>query len=304
MFEPLHGLNTAIVTPFGREGRIDIDRFERLLDWQVKVGVTGFFVGGSTGEGLYLTADERKAIAEAAVRTAGGRAAVMVHVGALTTEQSVELAQHAAAVGADALSSIAPVYYRVGFDATLAHYAAIGEATDLPFFVYHIPHLTGMTMTADSAKRLLEVPNVAGLKFTDPALHVMRWIFDLTGEKLTMLSGPDELHLPAMAMGAHGAIGSTYNMLPGAFLRLRRAFLAGDMATAMDLQVRCNRVIYHVLHYGGLPAFKAMMKLVGHDCGGPRAPVPTLTEAQEQDLFARLTDVGFEELAAMNGAEA
>ena len=202
MFEPLHGLNPAIITPFGGDGRVDVDRFERLIDWQIGVGVTGFFVGGSTGEGLYLTADERKAIAEAAVRAAGKRAAVMVHVGALTTEQSIELATHAAAAGADALSSIAPVYYKVGFDATLAHYRAIGEAAGLPFFVYHIPHLTGVSMSADNARRLLEIPNVAGLKFTDPALHVMRWIYELTGERLTMLSGPDELHLPAMVMGA------------------------------------------------------------------------------------------------------
>ena len=114
-----------------------------------------------------------------------------------------------------------------------------------------------------------------------------------------MLSGADEMHLPALVMGAHGAIGTTYNLLPGAFLRLRRAFQAGDIATAMDLQARCNHIIYLLLQAGHLGAFKAAMKLVGHDCGIPRPPVPPLTAEQEQALFAKLETGGFPELAAM-----
>ena len=260
MFEPLHGLNAAIITPYGKDGGIDTNAFTKLLAWQMDVGVTGFFVCGSTGEGLYLTIEERKTMAQVAVETVAGRAAVMVHVGAVTTEQAVELAKHAEQIGADAVSSIAPVYYSVGFEATLNHYKAIGGATGLPFFIYHIPHLTGAALTADSAVRLTEIPNLAGLKFTDPALYLMRWIFELTGEKLTMLSGPDELHLPAHH-GRARAIGSTYNMLPGAFLRLREAFFAGDIQKAMD--IRCNRMIYHWLQYGPR-SVQATMKLLGH----------------------------------------
>ena len=301
MFEPLHGLNVAVATPYDESGRVDIARLEKLLEWQLGVGATGFFVCGSTGEGLYLTPEERMMLAEAAVKMVGGRAAVMVHVGALTTEQAMALAQHAAQVGADAVSSIAPVYYVLPFEAILDHYKAIGGATDLPFFIYHVPHLTGVAMTADSAERLLEIPNLAGMKFTDPQLHLMRWLFDFTGQKLTMLSGPDELHLPALTMGAHGAIGTTYNLLPGAFLRLREAFFGGDMARAMDLQARCNQVIYALLQSGGLGAFKAALKLVGHDCGRPRPPLAALDAAQEKSMRERLTAAGFEELAALNG---
>lgn len=303
MYEPLHGLNVAVCTPYDETGQVDLARLEKLLEWQLRVGVTGFFVCGSTGEGLYLTAEERMALAEAAVKTVAGRAAVMVHVGALTTGQAVALAQHAAQIGADAISSIAPVYYVIDFDAILDHYKAIGGATHLPFFIYHVPHLTGVTMTADSAGRLLEIPNLAGMKFTDPQLHLMRWLFDFTGQNLTMLSGPDELHLPALTMGAHGAIGTTYNLLPGAFLRLREAFFSGDMSRAMYLQARCNQVIYALLQSGGLGAFKAAMKLVGHDCGRPRAPLATLDVAQEETMQERLIAAGFDELAAMNGSE-
>ncbi len=299
MFEPLHGLNSASITPFDAQGNIDTTAFARLLESQMEIGVTGFFVCGSTGEGVYLTDDERKTMAEVAVNTVAGQAAVMIHVGAMSTEQAVGLARHAGQIGADAVSTIAPVYYSVGFEATLSHYKTIGAATDLPFFIYHIPHLTGAALTADSAVRLTEIPNLAGLKFTDPALYLMRWIFELTGEKLTMLSGPDELHLPALTMGAHGAIGSTYNMIPGAYLRLRQAFFAGDIATAMDLQARCNKMIYHWLQFGGLGAFKSTMKLLGHEVGAPRAPIAGLSAEQEQALFAALRADGFDELAAM-----
>lgn len=299
MFEPLHGLNTAIFTPFDDSGSVDLGRLEALLNWQLEKGVTGFFVCGSTGEGLYLTCEERKLMSRAAVEIVAGRGAVMVHVGSTTTAQSVELARHAQEVGADAVSSIAPVYYQVGFEATLGHYKAIGSATDLPFFVYHIPHLTGAVLTPESAGRLLEVPNLAGLKFTDPALHLMQWVYEFTGRQLTMLSGPDELHLPALTMGAHGAIGTTYNLLPGAFARLREAFFAGDMQGAMDLQARCNRIIYVMLQFGAIPSFKFAMKLIGRNCGDPRAPLPTLSPEQEKSLHQALRDAGFEELAAL-----
>ncbi len=299
MFEPLHGLNTAIFTPFDAEGKIDPARFEKLLEWQLQVGVTGFFVCGSSGEGLYQSPAERRIMAETAVKTVAGRAAVMVHVGALTTQEAVELARHAASIGADAVSSIAPVYYQVGFEGMLNHYKAIGGATELPFFIYHVPHLTGQALTADSASRLLEIPHLTGLKFTDYAMHQMRWIFEMTGKQLTMLSGPDEMHLPAMVMGAHGAIGTTYNVLPGAFLRLREAFFAGDIAKAMDLQARCNQVIYAILQAGGLGAFKAAMRLIGQDCGRPRLPLPTPDAEQERAFASKLEAIGFSELAAM-----
>lgn len=299
MFEPLHGLNTAIFTPMDAEGQVCLSRLREMIQWQMSRGVTGFFVCGSSGEGLNLSVEERRSIVETTVETVAGRAAVMAHVGAMTTREAIELARHAQEVGADAISSVAPIYYPVGFEGTLAHYKAIGAATQLPFFVYHVPYLTGASLTADNAVRLLEIPNLAGMKFTDPALHLMRWIFDLTGQKLTMLSGPDELHLPALTMGAHGAIGTTYNFLPGAFVRLRQAFFSGDMATAMDLQVRCNRVIYTCLQFGGLGAFKAATKLTGLDCGPPRMPVPSLPPERQAELFSRLEEVGFAELAAM-----
>ena len=197
------------------------------------------------------------------------------------------------------MSSIAPIYYPLPFESVLAHYKAVGAATELPFFVYHIPQMTGATLSMDTAQRLTEIPRLEGMKFTDPALYVMRWIYETTGERLTMLSGPDELHLPALTLGAQGAIGTTYNLLPGAFLRLREAYFSGDIVTASDIQVRCNRVILRMIQAGGLGAFKAAAKLVGHDLGGVRGPLRTLSPAEEMALFSELTQAGFEELAGM-----
>jgi N-acetylneuraminate lyase len=299
MFTPLHGLNTALFTPFDADGAVCLPALETLLERQIARGVTGFFVCGSTGEGLSLSPQERMAVAETAVHTVAGRAAVMVHVGSTSTGLSVELARHAASVGADAVSSIAPIYYPLSFEAVLTHYKAIGGATDLPFFIYHIPGLTGAQISADSAARLMEIPHLAGMKFTDPALYMMRWLFELTGECLTMLSGPDELHLPALTLGAHGAIGTNYNLMPGAFLRLREAFAAGDIATASDLQIRCNRAIYPMVKAGGLGAFKVAGQLIGLNVGEPRPPVLGPPPEARPQFFTDLEAAGFLELADM-----
>lgn len=299
MFAPLHGLNTALFTPFGPDGAPSIPALEALLERQIAGGVTGFFVCGSTGEGLSMLPEERKLVAQAAVRIVAGRAPVMIHVGSTSTVLSVELARHAAEIGADAVSSIAPIYYPLSFEAVLAHYKAIGAATELPFFIYHIPALTGAQLTAESAARLLEIPHLAGMKFTDPALYVMRWMYEITGECLTMLSGPDELHLPALTLGAHGAIGTNYNLMPGAFLRLREAYFAGDIATAANLQIRCNRAIYPMIRAGGLGAFKAAGELLGLNLGEPRPPVLAPTGEARRQLFADLEAAGFLDLAAM-----
>ena len=299
MFTPLHGLNTAALTAYDDDGNVSPERFAKHLEHQMAVGVNGFFVCGSSGEGLYLTHDERKLVAEVAVHTCKGKAPVMVHVGSMTTDASVDLAKHAAQIGADAVSSIAPVYYSLGLEAALNHYKAIGGATELPFFIYHFPTLTGSALTAENASRLLEIPNLAGLKFTDAALYLMRWMFEFTGEQLTMLSGPDELHLPAMTMGAHGAIGSTYNLLPGAWLRMREAYFAGDNARASELQVKCNRIIYAWLQAGGLGYLKAAMKMTGLNLGRARAPLPSPNPDQEPAFFAKMQAAGFEELAEL-----
>src|SRR5205823_1455352 len=137
MTATLGGVWPAMLTPLTTDGKLAFDAIERLTDLFARQGLGGLYVGGSTGQWVALTLDERRALVECVVRTAAGRIPVMVHVGATTTSDAIVLARHAGKVGAHAVSSVAPIYYHHSADAVFHHYRRIGEATDLPLFVYH-----------------------------------------------------------------------------------------------------------------------------------------------------------------------
>jgi N-acetylneuraminate lyase len=251
-------------------------------------------VGGSSGEGLLLSPEERKGLAEGVVKEVAGAATVMVHVGATSTDEAAELARHAKRIGADAVGSIPPIYYRVGLQGLADHYRLIGEASDLPLYVYYFPGATGVSVEArDFADRLSRIPTLRGMKFTDYNLFLMRQIQEAFGGKLNVLSGPDEVFVAARMMGADGAIGTTYNLIPQVFIKADRAFRDGDIAAAQDWQFKANRVIAILLRYGHLPAFKAAMGFLGIDCGTVRRPLIPLDEAARSVLRRELEETGF-----------
>jgi N-acetylneuraminate lyase len=287
-----------MVTAFDEEGEVSPERLRRVLALQLEQGVNGLFVCGSTGEGILMSPEEREQVAEITVAEVAGQVPVMVHVGAAATRDSIRLAKHAARIGADAVSSIPPFYYNPGIEAIFDHYRLIGETTDLPLYIYHIPYLTGVTIDASRVQDILALPNLAGLKFTDTNLYLMRNLIDLSGGQLRILSGPDEMHLPCLTMGAVGAIGTSYNYMARPFLRLRAACQKGDLATAQELQYRSNAIIRALLQYGGLPAAKEIMRRVGADPGPARRPFRPLTEEHRHGLHAALDAAGFEELVA------
>lgn len=292
------GVIAAMVTAFDDQGEVSPERLRRVIACELEQGVQGLFICGSTGEGILMSPEERERVAEITVAEVARQVPVMVHVGAAATRDSLRLARHAARIGADAVSSIPPFYYNPGPEGILDHYRLIGEATDLPFYIYYIPHLTGVTLDPGWIEKLLSIPNLAGLKFTDTNLFLMRNLIDLSGGRLRILSGPDEMHLPCLTMGAVGAIGTSYNYMARPFLRLRAAYQRGDLGTAQELQYRCNAIIRALLQYGGLPAAKEIMRRIGADPGPARRPFRPLTEEQRRGLHAALDAAGFEELVA------
>lgn len=292
------GVIPAMFTAFDDDGEVSPERLRRVIACELEQGVQGLFVCGSTGEGILMSPEEREQVAEIAVAEVAGQVPVMVHVGAAATRDSLRLARHAARIGADAVSSIPPFYYNPGMEGILDHYRLIGEATDLPLYIYHIPHLTGVSLDPNRLEEILAIPHLAGLKFTDTSLYLMRNLIDLSGGRLRILSGPDEMHLPCLTMGAVGAIGTSYNYMARPFLRLRAAYQKGDLATAQELQYRSNAIIRALLHYGGLPAAKEIMRRIGVNPGPARRPFRPLTEEQRHGLHAALDAAAFEDLIA------
>ena len=289
----LHGVMPALITPFDSDNRVSEPMLRRLVDHYAGIGMHGLYVCGGTGEGILLTVEERKRVTEIVVDEARGRLAVIVHVGAVGTTDAAELAAHAGPAGADAISSVPPFYYRVSTEAIFQHYSAIAERSSLPFLLYNMPASTGVTVTPDMMKRFLDIPTVAGMKFSSYNLFQMRQILELEPGRMTVFSGNDEVFLAALAMGAQGAIGLTLNFMPKLFLDTYSHFQAGRVEAAQQSQFLANRVIGVILQYNSLSAGKEVMRFKGYDCGFGRGPIERLTEEQKRELREQLEATGY-----------
>ena len=270
------GLWPALLTPLDRAGKPDLATAERLADLLVREGLDGLYAIGSTGQWPLLTFAERCALAECVVKAVGGRIPVMIHVGAAATEEAVALARHAASVGADAVSAVAPTYYAHSADAVFGHYRAIGAASDLPLYVYHLSQVNQLTIgPQEYARRLLALPNVAGMKITDRDLYTFGLIQAYAGDRLRLFSGADEVLCHAVLCGAVGAIGTFYNLWGPACRRARQALFAGQVADSQAFMLRFQRAIAEVLQSGSVWTFlrQAMRTKYGLDVGLPRGPL-------------------------------
>ena len=237
----LAGLTVAALTPFDENGELRLQQVDRIVEHLIQNGASGLYVCGSTGSGVSLTDPERKAVAEAYVRSAGGRVPVVVQVGHNSLSAARELAAHAQGIGADAISANGPSYFKLDRVETLVDMMeyVTADAQDLPFYYYHIPVLTGLDfdMVEFLQRAAPRIRNLVGLKYTSPALDQYQRCLELDGGRFDVLWGVDEMMLGALAVGATGAVGSTYNVAAQVYLRMMAAFRRGDIEEARSWQV-------------------------------------------------------------------
>ena len=294
---PLQGLVAATFTPLREDRSLHLDAIAPMVDRLISQGVAALYVLGSTGEGASLTFDERCAVAESFVCAADGRLPVIVQVGSESLMQARNLAAQASRVGADAISAVSPVYFKPDSVETLvASMAEIaGGAPELPFYYYHIPAVTGVGVSAVEFLKLAEqrIENLRGVKFTSQNVFEFQTCVEYAQERLQIFWGLDEMLQYGLAAGAVAAVGSTYNFATAVYQRLLTAFAAGDMETVRQEQLRSQAIVRAFLPYGPRGAQKAIMKMIGFDCGPSRLPVPTLTQTQYAALERELRDIGF-----------
>ena len=299
----LKGLIAAPYTPFQKDGRLNLPMIEKLAEALVVNKVAGAFVCGTTGEGVSMSTAERMKVAERWQACAGPKLRVIVHVGHTSLGDCRALAAHAQKIGAAAVGCMAPFCFKPAKAEDLVAFCAevAAAASDLPFYYYHIPCVTGVTIPAFDFLRAAadRIPNLAGIKFTHENLMdysaCVRW----EGGRYDALFGRDEMLLPGLAVGAAGAIGSTYNYAAPVYHRIMKAFARGDLAVAQDEQARANAMIAVLIRFGGMPpAGKAFMRLIGLDCGPVRLPLCPLTEAQAEALRAGAEAAGFFDFAS------
>lgn len=259
----LKGIYTALLTPMDERGEIDYDSLGALVRHQLGHGVQGFYAGGSTGEAFLLSTRERMELLEAVVGYTAGKAKVIAHTGAIGTRESVELARHAESAGADAVSAVVPFYYKPGIQEIRDHYRSIMSAVSVPMIVYHYPGATGVSLTMDFYESMAADPQCIGVKFTSMNLFELQQIRARCGPDFLIMNGHDEVYAAGALMGADGAIGSTFNMMPSLYADMFARAEAGEWGELPALQEQANEAIGHMLQFDVIPYEKYVLYLQG-----------------------------------------
>lgn len=278
----LYGIMPALMTAFDEEN-IDHARVAELVKKLAADGVHGLYVGGSSGEMVLCSIEERKALLETVMENKGD-ITVIAHVGCLSTKDTVELSKHAKACGADAVSSVTPLYFKYSFDEVKNYYKRIAEASELPVIIYNIPGLTGTAYGYDQLCELLEIEGVVGMKFTSSDFFLLNRLVNTYPEKV-FYNGSDEMLLSGLAAGARGGIGTTYNFMPDLMVKIYSLAQEGKIDEAREVQSVANKAIATVLKYGAIPACKYLITPYGVPYGDCREPFLPLSNEAKEDLL-------------------
>ncbi|MFD0868347.1 MULTISPECIES: dihydrodipicolinate synthase family protein [Paenibacillus] len=279
------GIYVAMYSAYDEAGNVDLARVKKLARYYVTTGIRGLYVGGSSGEGILQSVAERRQVVEAVMEEVKGELTVIVHVGANSTRDSVELCKHAEQCGADAVSAIPAIYYRLSEKAVEAHWQQMIDSTSLPFIIYNIPQTTGFKLTMNLLRRMAEQDKVIGVKMSGESTFELQQFKAAGGEHFLVFNGPDEQFLAGRIMGADGGIGGTYGVMPELFCTLNRYYEANQIEAARVLQNQINEIIKKLLSYPSLyGACKYILSLRGIETGQPRLPLLPVTSEHHASL--------------------
>lgn len=285
----LAGIHAALLTPFDERDRIDEDATAALIGFIHQQGVHGLYVGGSSGEAMLQSVEERAAYLKTVAALSAGRLPLIAHVGAAATRDVLALAEVAAAAGYAAISAVTPYYYPFSRAEVMAHYLTIADTAALPLIVYNIPAVA-QAFSVQELVTLLQHPRIVGVKHTSTDLFALERLRRLCPDAL-VYNGYDEMCLAGLSMGASGAIGTTYNLMGDVFVELARHVDASDLASALRLQRMANVVIEALIACGVIPGSKVALAMMGVPVGPARRPFRSLTEDDRRQLADALEPV-------------
>lgn len=280
--EKYSGIIPAFYACYDDNGKISSAAIESFIKHLIKKGVKGVYVGGSSGECIYQSVEERKKVLECVMKHAKGKITVIAHVACNNTADSCELASHAEGLGVDAIAAIPPIYFHLPDHAIVDYWNDISNsAPNTDFIIYNIPQLAGVALTQNCLKKMLKNPRVIGVKNSSLAVMDIQIFKSIGGENFIVFNGPDEQFVSGLAIGADGGIGGTYGVMPEVYLKIKELYDAGQMKEAALLQDRANRIIYEMCSCDGnlYAVIKEIIKLREGIClGSVRKPLPNLNE--------------------------
>lgn len=304
----LQGLIAAPFTPMHKDGSMNTSLIPEYYTMLKANGVTGAFICGSTGEGVSMTTAEKKQVAEAWASCTKNDTefTVMPLLGGTSITDCKELALHAKKIGLDAVSFTAPFYFKPANVEMLARCCEeiASVVPDIPFYYYHIPVLNGVGFAMYDLLQAVDgrILNFAGIKYTHEDFMDFLSCLHFAGGKYDMLWGRDENMLPALSLGAKGAVGSTFNYAAPLYYNLIDAFHNGDLKKARGLQQQSIDMIRLLGKYGGIATGKAYMKIIGMDCGEFRLPVKNMSAAQFEQFKKDVQQLGFNNFSTVKPA--
>ena len=273
------GIIPAFYACYDETGAINVQAVRELTGWFIEKGVKGLYVGGSSGECIYQSKEERKLVLENVMAVAKGKLTVIAHIACNNTADSCELAAHAESLGVDAIAAIPPIYFKLPPYAIAKYWNDMSAAApNTDFIIYNIPQLAGVSLTVPLLKEMLKNPRVIGVKNSSmPTQDIQMW----RDEGAIVFNGPDEQLISGLVMGAVGGIGGTYGAMPELYVKLFELVKNGEMAKALEVQNDCCRIIYKMCsgHGNMYGMIKEILRINGGpDCGSVRAPLAELVE--------------------------
>ncbi len=278
--EDLKGLHSALLISVNEDGTLNEKGLREIVRHNIdNMKVDGLYVGGSTGENFLIDTDMKKRIFEVVKDEVKDEVTLIAQVGGTNVYESLDLAKYATDLNYDAISAVTPFYYPYSFSEIKEYYEMIVNSVDNRLIIYSIPALTGVDISVENFKELFEMENIVGVKFTAADFFLLERLRKACPEEL-ILSGFDEMLLPAVVSGVDGAIGSTYNVNGLKAREIYESAKNNDIEKARELQHETNDLIEAILDNGLYPTIKELLKCYGADAGFSRKPMASATQAQ------------------------
>ncbi len=291
----LKGVYPALITPFKKNGEVDIAGFRKNIDYVIEGGVSGIVPCGCTGEAATLSFEEQKLLLEVAVDQANGRVPVIGGSGSNNTSEAVELTKYAKDAGATAAMLITPYYNKPGDAGQILHYKTVAEKVDIPIILYNVPSRTGINMKPSVVAELAKIDNIIGIKEASGNPAQAAEIIELTRNNkkpFTVLSGDDNLTIPIMSYGGRGVVSVVANILPREVSQMVDCYLKGDFKKALDVYYKLAPIMRGLFIETNPIPVKAAASMMGLAAGPLRPPLTTMAPENQQKLKAMLEALG------------
>ena len=286
------GILPAIITPIDKDGKLNVKELERMLERFIAEGADGFYVLGATGEGVIVSKELHMEMTRETLRIVNHRVPCIVHVARINNDEMLELAKYTESLGAEALSAIPPIFYKYRECDIYNYFKALCDTVKIPVLIYNNPN-TGVAFSDALLEKLFSIPNLTGIKWTNPNYLQVIALRDAHPE-LNIINGPDELLLLGLTAGCDAGIGTTYNFMVPLFKKVYENFKAGNVTEAKKYQTLVTKIILAIIPFGALRATKYLLSVQGLDVNYNFNPTGSYTDEEKAAILAAVREAGLE----------